>query len=49
MGNSPWLLSCVDPRAPIEDVFDKGLGDMFVARVAGNSVNEDILGFMEFS
>lgn len=43
------VLSCVDSRVPIEDVFDKGIGDMFVARVAGNIVNEDILGSMEFS
>jgi carbonic anhydrase len=33
----------------VEDVFDKGIGDLFVARVAGNIVNEDILGSMEFS
>ncbi len=43
------VLSCVDSRVPIEDIFDKGIGDMFVARVAGNIVNEDILGSMEFS
>ncbi|MFS4415576.1 carbonic anhydrase family protein [Maribacter sp. 2307ULW6-5] len=42
------VLSCVDSRVPVEDVFDKGIGDMFVARVAGNFVNEDILGSMEF-
>jgi len=42
------VLSCVDSRVPIEDIFDKGIGDMFVARVAGNIVNEDILGSMEF-
>lgn len=42
------VLSCVDSRIPVEDVFDKGIGDMFVARVAGNFVNEDILGSMEF-
>ena len=43
------ILSCIDSRVPVEDVFDKGLGDLFVARVAGNVVNEDILGSMEFS
>jgi carbonic anhydrase len=43
------VLSCIDSRVPVEDVFDKGIGDMFVARVAGNIVNEDILGSMEFS
>ena len=32
----------------MEDIFDKGIGDLFVARVAGNFVNEDILGSMEF-
>ncbi len=42
------VLSCVDSRVPVEDVFDKGIGDVFVARVAGNFVNEDILGSMEF-
>lgn len=42
------VLSCLDSRIPVEDVFDKGIGDMFVARVAGNFVNEDILGSMEF-
>jgi len=42
------ILSCLDSRIPVEDVFDKGIGDVFVARVAGNIVNEDILGSMEF-
>lgn len=43
------VLSCVDSRVPVEDVFDRGIGDGFVARVAGNFVNEDILGSMEFA
>jgi len=43
------VLSCVDSRVPVEDVFDKGIGDIFVARVAGNFVNPDILGSMEFA
>lgn len=43
------ILSCVDSRVPVEDVFDKGIGDLFVARVAGNFVNEDILGSMEYA
>lgn len=43
------VLSCVDSRIPVEDVFDRGIGDVFVARVAGNFVNEDILGSMEFA
>ncbi len=50
MGQYPKavILSCVDSRIPVEDIFDKGIGDMFVARVAGNFVNVDILGSMEF-
>jgi carbonic anhydrase len=43
------VLSCIDSRVPVEDVFDRGIGDIFVARVAGNFVNEDILGSMEFA
>ena len=43
------VLSCVDSRVPVEDVFNRGIGDMFVARVAGNFVNTDILGSMEFA
>ena len=43
------VLSCVDSRVPVEDVFDKGIGDIFVARVAGNFINTDILGSMEFA
>ncbi len=42
------ILSCVDSRIPVEDVFDFGIGDVFVARVAGNFANTDILGSMEF-
>ncbi len=42
------ILSCIDSRIPVEDVFDKGIGDLFVARVAGNVVSPDILGSMEF-
>jgi len=42
------VLSCLDSRIPVEDVFDKGIGDMFVARNAGNIVNEDLLGSMEY-
>ena len=49
-GQNPkaFVLSCVDSRVPVEDVFDRGIGDIFVARVAGNFVNTDILGSMEF-
>ena len=43
------ILSCVDSRVPVEDVFDRGIGDLFVARVAGNFENTDILGSMEFA
>jgi len=43
------VLSCVDSRVPVEDVFDRGIGDMFVARVAGNFENTDNLGSMEFA
>lgn len=43
------VLSCVDSRIPVEDVFDLGIGDLFVARVAGNFENIDILGSMEFA
>ena len=43
------ILSCVDSRIPVEDVFDRGIGDIFVARVAGNFENTDILGSIEFA
>lgn len=42
------ILSCIDSRIPVEDVFDRGIGDLFVGRVAGNFVNTDLLGSMEF-
>jgi carbonic anhydrase len=42
------ILSCIDSRIPVEVIFDQGIGDLFVARVAGNFVNTDILGSMEF-
>ncbi len=43
------ILSCLDSRIPVEDVFDRGIGDVFVARVAGNFENTDILGSLEFA
>lgn len=43
------VLSCVDSRVPVEDVFDRGIGDVFVTRNAGNFVNVDVLGGMEFA
>jgi carbonic anhydrase len=42
------VLSCLDSRQPIEMVLDQGIGDVFSARVAGNVLNDDILGSMEF-
>jgi carbonic anhydrase len=43
------ILSCLDSRTQPEYVFDQGIGDIFVARVAGNFVNDDILGSFEFA
>ncbi len=43
------ILSCLDSRVPVEDVYDQGIGDLFVARVAGNFVNVDILGSIEYA
>ena len=43
------VLSCIDSRVPVELVFDQGIGDIFSARVAGNIVNEDILGSIEYA
>ncbi|MDX1409707.1 MAG: carbonic anhydrase, partial [Saprospiraceae bacterium] len=43
------ILSCIDSRIPTETIFDQGIGDVFNARIAGNFVNTDILGSMEFS
>jgi carbonic anhydrase len=43
------ILSCIDSRVSAELVFDQGLGDIFSVRIAGNFVNEDILGSMEFA
>lgn len=43
------ILSCIDSRTSVELIFDQGLGDVFSARIAGNIVNDDILGSMEFA
>ncbi len=43
------ILSCIDSRVSAELIFDQGVGDIFSARVAGNIVNEDVLGSMEFA
>lgn len=49
-GQHPFavILSCIDSRTSVELIFDQGLGDVFSVRVAGNIINEDILGSMEF-
>ena len=43
------ILACMDSRAPIEIIFDQGIGDVFGIRIAGNVVNEDVLGSMEYA
>lgn len=43
------ILSCIDSRTSAELIFDQGLGDIFSCRIAGNILNEDILGSMEFA
>ncbi|GGZ94588.1 carbonic anhydrase [Ignatzschineria ureiclastica] len=43
------ILSCIDSRTSAELIFDQGLGDIFSARIAGNVLNEDIIGSMEFA
>jgi carbonic anhydrase len=49
-GQHPFavILSCIDSRTSAELIFDQGIGDVFSVRIAGNVVNEDILGSMEF-
>jgi len=49
-GQHPFavILSCIDSRTSAELIFDQGLGDVFSVRIAGNIVNDDILGSMEF-
>ncbi len=49
-GQHPFavILSCIDSRTSAELIFDQGLGDIFSVRIAGNIMNEDILGSMEF-
>ena len=50
-GQHPFavVLSCIDSRTSAELIFDQGLGDIFSVRIAGNIINEDILGSMEFA
>ena len=49
-GQHPFavILSCIDSRTSVELIFDQGLGDVFSVRIAGNIINEDVLGSMEF-
>jgi carbonic anhydrase len=50
-GQFPYaaIVSCIDSRTPIELTFDQGIGDIFNVRIAGNIVNEDIVGSLEFA
>ena len=50
-GQDPFavILACADSRVPPVDVFDQGLGDLFVVRVAGNIINDQILGSIEYA
>lgn len=50
-GQHPFavILSCIDSRTSAELIFDQGLGDVFSVRIAGNILNDDILGSMEFA
>jgi carbonic anhydrase len=43
------VLGCIDSRAPAELIFDAGIGDTFNARIAGNVVNDDLIGSLEFA
>lgn len=50
-GQHPYaaVLGCIDSRVPVEEVFDAAFGDMFVTRLAGNTVNPDVLGSLEYA
>lgn len=50
-GQNPFaiVLSCMDSRTSVEHIFDQGLGDVFSIRIAGNIVNDDIIGSMEYA
>ncbi|MGB0887650.1 MAG: carbonic anhydrase family protein [Vicingaceae bacterium] len=50
-GQKPFaaVLGCIDSRVPAELVFDQGIGDIFNVRIAGNFINDDILGSLEFA
>lgn len=43
------ILSCMDSRAPVEILFDQGIGDVFSVRIAGNVVSENVLGSLEYA
>ena len=43
------VISCIDSRVPTEMIFDQGIGDVFCVRVAGNVINQDVLGSVEFA
>lgn len=51
VGQFPYaaVLGCIDSRVPVEEVFDADFGDMFVARLAGNTINNDVLGSLEYA
>ncbi len=44
-----FILSCIDSRVPVEDIFDQGIGDIFVGRVAGNYATNDMIASMEYA
>jgi carbonic anhydrase len=50
-GQAPFavILGCIDSRAPLETIFDQGVGDIFGTRIAGNIINKDVLGSLEYS
>jgi carbonic anhydrase len=50
-GQFPYaaVLGCIDSRVPVEELFDAAFGDMFVARIAGNAINNDVLGSLEYA
>ena len=43
------VLSCIDSRVPVEEIFDQGLGDLFIGRIAGNFADTEMLGSMEYA
>ena len=43
------VLSCIDSRVPVEEIFDQGLGDLFIGRIAGNFADTEMIGSMEYA